>query len=65
MQQVKPFWKSKAVWLGILMCLGAIAEYLAGLPAGASAIQMISGILTIIVRFITNTGIGRPPAPSA
>ncbi len=45
---------SKTVWLGVLMMIAAILEYLAGLPANTSAIQAISGILTILVRFLTN-----------
>jgi len=55
---MKKWWTSKAVWLGILMVLAAILEYAAGLPAGTSAVQAISGVLTIIIRFLTNTAIG-------
>ncbi len=44
---------SKTVWLGILMMGAAIAEYIAGLPAGTSVAQGISGILAILVRFLT------------
>ncbi len=51
----KPWYQSKTLWLGVIMCLGAIAEYIIGLPVGVSITQMISGILTIIARFITNT----------
>ncbi len=53
---------SKTVWLGVLMILAAIMEYVAGLPANTSAAQAISGILTIIVRFLTNDSlIAKPP----
>ena len=45
---------SKTVWLGVLMLAGAVAEYLAGLPAGTSVAQAVSGCLTIAVRFLTN-----------
>lgn len=55
----KKWWKSKTFWLGILMCVAAVAEYLAGLPVGASVVQMISGILTIVVRFVTSQPIGK------
>ena len=44
---------SKTVWLGVLMLAGAIAEYIAGAPPGTSIAQGISGILTIVVRFLT------------
>ena len=46
-------------------------EYIAGLPAGTTAIQAISGVLTIIVRFLTNTAVNggvtpvTPPAAKA
>ena len=54
---MKKWWTSKAVWLGILMVLAAILEYAGGLPAGTSVVQAISGVLTIIIRFLTNTAI--------
>ena len=44
---------SKAVWLGVLMIGAAIAEYIAGLPANTSIAQGISGVLTVVVRFLT------------
>ena len=52
---------SKTVWLGVLMVLGAIAEYLAGLPAGTSVAQAISGIFTIIIRFVTSDSLLNKP----
>jgi hypothetical protein len=45
---------SKTVWLGVFMILAAIAEYLAGIPAGTTFIQGLSGVLAIVVRFLTN-----------
>ena len=57
----KSWWQSKSVWLGVLMVLAAVIEYLAGLPAGTSAIQAVSGALTIAVRLITNSGISNHP----
>ncbi len=61
---MKPWYKSRIVWLGILMVVAAVAEYIAGLPPGASITQAISGILAIILRVVTNQSIGTPPAAS-
>ncbi len=47
---------SKTIWIGVLMILASLAEYAAGLPAGTSVIQAISGGLTIIVRFDSYPG---------
>lgn len=54
---IKKWWMSKTFWLGVLMIVAAAIEYIAGLPAGTSAIQAVSGVLTIIIRFLTNTAI--------
>ena len=58
---MKNWYLSKQVWLGVLIVAGGIAEYIAGLPAGASIPTIISGCLTIIVRFLTNTTIAGTP----
>lgn len=50
---MKSWYKSKTVWLGILIVAGGIAEYIAGLPAGASIPTIIAGIIAVIVRFLT------------
>ncbi len=60
---IKQWWKSKMVWLGILMIIAAILEYIAGLPAETPVIQAISGVLTIIIRFLTNTAVTGGIAP--
>ena len=57
---MKKWYHSKTIGLGALMVLAAIVEYLAGLPAGTSAIQAVSGALTIAVRLITSQAIGKP-----
>ena len=44
---------SKTVWLGVLMILAACVEFYAGLPPGATWTQVVSGVLTIIIRFLT------------
>ncbi len=57
----KDFWKSKTFWLGILIILGGVIEFLNGLPAGASVGTIISGIITIVIRFYTNTAVAGTP----
>ncbi len=61
---VKTWYRSKTIWLGILMVVAAVAEYIAGLPSEASITQAISGILAIILRVVTSQSIGTPPAAS-
>ena len=55
----KPWFKSRTVWLGVLEIAGGIAEFIAGLPAEASAATIVAGIVTIIIRFLTKQPIGR------
>ncbi len=50
---VKPWYKSKLVWLGVLEVLSAAVEYSSGLPAGTSIGQALCGILTIVFRVTT------------
>jgi len=52
--EIKKWWASKTVWLGVLIVAGGIAEYISGLPAGTSIATIFAGILTVIVRFLTN-----------
>ena len=54
---MKKWYTSKAVWLGVLICLGGIAEYVAGLPAGVSISTIAAGAIGVIVRFLTNQGL--------
>lgn len=54
---MKKWYMSKSLWLGVLIGLGGIAEYIAGLPVGTSIATTIAGILVIISRAITNTSI--------
>lgn len=51
----KKVWQSKTFWLGILIMAGGVAEFIAGLPAGASIATITAGIISIVVRFLTNT----------
>ena len=62
---MKSFVKSKAFWLGVAMVVGAIAEYVNGLPVGVATAQLVSGILTIVVRFLTNTAVAGTPGAKA
>jgi len=48
---------SKTVWLGILIVAGGIAEYIAGLPAGASIATIIAGVIGIVIRYLTTDSI--------
>ena len=49
----KKWYCSKSLWLGVIICAGGVAEYLAGLPAEASISTIIAGVMTVIVRFVT------------
>ena len=51
---MKKWYQSKTFWLGVLIVAGGIAEHIGGLPAGVSASTIIVGILSIIIRFLTN-----------
>ena len=54
---MKKWYRSKEVWLGVLIVAGGIAEYIAGLPPGVSIPTMISGVFVVIIRFFTNQGL--------
>ena len=55
----KKWWKSKSLWLGVIIVLGGVAEYLVALPPGVAMPTIIAGILTIVVRFLTKESIGK------
>ncbi len=60
--EIKKFWTSKLFWLGVIQIAGAGIEFVFNLAPGASIGTLISGILTIIFRFMTNqpvTSVGR------
>tara|TARA_Y100000310_G_scaffold220623_1_gene222171 strand:- start:2127 stop:2306 length:180 start_codon:yes stop_codon:yes gene_type:complete len=57
MKNSKPWYTSKAVLLGILMILAAVMEYVAGLPVGTTVVQAVSGVLMIVLRIVTKTGV--------
>ncbi len=55
----KKWYLSKGVWLGVVVCLGGIAELLLNLSPEASYTTMVVGILQIVIRAITNQPISR------
>lgn len=57
--EVKSWWKSKLIWLGIVEVAGGVVEYLFALPPGTSVATIVTGIITIILRAITNQPVGR------
>ncbi len=56
------WYKNKTFWLGILQILVALANYVSNLPRDTSYITAISGILTIIIGFLTKIEPGKTPA---
>ena len=57
--ETKSKWKSKGFWLGILIMLGGVAEYFAGIPAEASVPTIIAGALAVVIRFLTSQPISK------
>jgi hypothetical protein len=59
--------KSKTIWLGTLMCLTSILTLLQGhdliikYPTAVSVIGLISGILVIIMRYLTDSPMAKFP----
>ena len=53
----KHWYISKGVWLGVLVVVFGIAEYIAGLPAGVSIPTIVAGCLEVIIRFLTKQGL--------
>lgn len=54
---MKKWYHSKTLWLGVLVILGGIAEYIAGLPAGVAIPTVIAGVLGVVIRFLTKEGL--------
>ena len=59
MESSKSWYKSKSIILGVLIVIGGIAEYIAGLPVGVSVSTIIAGVSGIIIRFLTKQPVGR------
>ncbi len=63
----KNWWQSRTLWLGVLQILGGsggIIGFISGLPADASLMFILSGIVTIVLRFLTNQPIGPVVPPT-
>jgi len=50
----KKIWQSKIFWLGVLEIACGVANYFATLEPGTSIAAIVAGILTIILRKVTN-----------
>lgn len=48
---------SKTIWLGVMVILTGIIEYLNSVPVGASTGTLLIGILGILIRFLTKDSI--------
>jgi len=59
LQDYKKWWKSRMVWLSILMIIFGAVETLTGFPTSDAVITWILGILNLILRFNTNEAIGK------
>ena len=55
----KPWWKSKTLWLGVIQIAIAIASYIEGQLLSGSVV-LVSGILTVIFRYLTDAPITTP-----
>jgi len=59
-------WKiSRTIVFGILTALTGIAEFIYGLPVGASAFTIVSGIAIVVLRCMTSTPIEGTPGAKA
>lgn len=56
-KMTKKWWKSKTLWLGVIVVIGGIAEYISGLPVGVAISTIIAGVLGIVIRFLTKQGL--------
>ena len=71
MKDLKPWYKSKLVWTGIFQCLGALSEATVGFLNSNPSLTLISilpfitGVLTIVFRFVTSATIEGSPASKA
>ena len=54
---MKKWYWSKGFWLGVLITLGGIGEFLAALPPEVSILTIIAGVGVIVIRFLTKEGI--------
>jgi len=57
--EVKKWFTSKTVWIGMLTIMAGIIEYMVGLPEGAAAGTIIIGVVNIVIRFLTRQPLGK------
>ena len=50
--EVKPFWKSKTFWIGLMQVVIGVLTYIQGQLEAGSAITLF-GILQVVIRFMT------------
>ena len=55
--ELKKWFKSKTFWMGVLIILGGVIQYLMGVPEGASIGTICIGIASVVMRFLTKTPI--------
>jgi hypothetical protein len=60
-KKMKPWWKSKMVWVGILQLVGAISLYLIGyfqdnetITSPMEITLLVNGIVMVILRWLTS-----------
>jgi hypothetical protein len=53
MERLKQLIKSTTFWLGVLAVVAGIAQYINGLPAGTSTLQMVTGIIAVIISIVS------------
>lgn len=53
----KPFWKSKAVWLSLIVVAACIAEAFLNSPGVGNAAGVAAGVLNIVIRVLTTQSI--------
>jgi hypothetical protein len=60
--QIKSWWKSKLIWVGILTAVLGFVEYLSTnallSDAGKSWALMVVGVLTVVLRWTADTKVG-------
>lgn len=65
LEQPKPWWQSKTVWINLVVfLLGLIAYVLNGVQTGevaldvdADTVAMILGVIGLVMRFLTNRAV--------
>lgn len=54
---MKEFWKSKTFWFGALQLAVAVGQYAQNEIANGAALTVM-GVLTVVLRFLTNEEVG-------